>query len=167
MFTSQIKLRGDTSTDEGNVSLRTKPAFNEIVARHHHLTEVTIQHPSYIPKFGKSHLLSNSQLKCTPHLKAPVIRSGSLEGVVGTTSRNLTMYERSSLPDQIDVAKMLTSQITLREGTFADEGNVSLRTKPAFNEIANSDANETGPQTVTFQLDRAIATNTNTKMHFG
>ncbi|GIX71264.1 hypothetical protein CEXT_405131 [Caerostris extrusa] len=31
MFTPQITLGEDTSTDEGNVSLRTKPASNEIV----------------------------------------------------------------------------------------------------------------------------------------
>ncbi|GIX71265.1 hypothetical protein CEXT_405141 [Caerostris extrusa] len=50
---------------------------------------------------------------------------------------------------------MFTPQITLGEDTCTDEGNVSLHTKSAFNEIANSDANESGPQTVSFQLDRA------------
>ncbi|GIY83802.1 hypothetical protein CDAR_269581 [Caerostris darwini] len=162
MFTSQIKILEATFADEGNVSLRHKPALNEIirspipikqthklslfnwspnrkqgksgktpnaassaidnyaclqttylssilndciyiywnVAHSQHLIEVIIQHTSYFLKLLevlKISFINNIQPKFTPHLKAPIIRSRSLEGIVDKTSRNLTVQSMKDL----------------------------------------------------------------------
>ncbi|GIY83806.1 hypothetical protein CDAR_269601 [Caerostris darwini] len=63
---------------------------------------------------------------------------------------------------------MFTSQITLREDTFADEGNVSLGPKPAFNEIVCSPIPMPMKQPHKLCLFNCIErwANTNTKMLF-